>query len=125
MPRPISIDTLAGGALVEDVTPIDRKTAAALVDYIKANVDGLTTYATAVDMANKSLVSKWEKEVVSQTTRFLQLNLPTLQTKTLRLMLRDIEEAAGHGDLGHTCDVNDWLWLREDILEELARRGGD
>lgn len=60
--------------------------------------------------------------VVNATTVFLTLMLVDLQTQTLQLMLRDIEEAAGRGALGHTCDVNDWLWLREDIIAELEGR---
>ena len=46
-----------------------------------------------------------------------------IETRDLKLMRTEIEEAHSRGGLGMDCDQAEWLRLRLEIEEELKRRG--
>lgn len=59
---------------------------------------------------------------VSDTVGYVLRVLKLLDDQTIYVMLRDIEEQERIGNLGHDCDVAEWMKLKEAIQKEIERR---
>lgn len=70
--------------------------------------------------------------IVSTVANFIRDNLQYIQTRDIKLMIKEIEEknmTRSHRDmeyneLGDPCDVNVWLGLQRRLKEEVSSREG-
>lgn len=58
----------------------------------------------------------------SDTARYMIRIMKVLDDKTIRVMLRDINEHEKFDDLGDECDIAEWMNLKEAIQKEIERR---
>ena len=67
--------------------------------------------------------------IVAETARYVSGKLGMVKDATLVVMLRDIDERIGLGDvlgkstLGDECDRAEWMLLHKAIAEEIKKRG--
>lgn len=70
--------------------------------------------------------------IVSTVANFIRDNLQYIQTKDIKLMIKEIEEKnmthshrdMEYNELGDPCDINVWLGLQRRLKEEVSSREG-